>query len=46
MSAPICPLGPVTKGSRVTLVAKPGTLGKVAAWKGACKGTYSRCSLA
>jgi hypothetical protein len=35
----------VTKGSRVTLVAKPGTLGKLGPWKGACKGTKSRCSL-
>ena len=29
----------------MTLVAKPGTLGKLAPWKGACKGTASRCSL-
>ena len=35
----------VTKGSRVTLVAKPGTLGKLGPWRGACKGTESRCRL-
>ena len=35
----------VTKGSRVTLVAKPGTLGKLGPWQGACKGTNSRCNL-
>ena len=34
----------VAKGSRVTLVAKPGKLGKVGQWKGACKGTGSKCS--
>jgi hypothetical protein len=34
----------VTKGSRVTLVAKPGKLGKLGPWKGACKGTAHRCS--
>ena len=35
----------VAKRSRVTLVAKPGTLGKLGPWQGACKGTKSRCSL-
>ncbi len=35
----------VTKGSRVTLVAKPGKLGKLGPWKGACKGTAFKCSL-
>jgi hypothetical protein len=35
----------VEKGSRVTLVAKPGKLGKIGPWKGACKGSASRCTL-
>ena len=34
----------VTKGSHVTLVAKPGRLGKLAPWRGACKGAAPRCS--
>ena len=35
----------VTKGSRVTLVARPGKLGKLGPWKGACKGTAAKCNL-
>jgi hypothetical protein len=35
----------VEKGSRVTLVARPGKLGKLGPWKGACKGSASRCTL-
>jgi hypothetical protein len=34
----------ITRGSRVTLVAKPGKLGKLGPWQGACKGTAHRCS--
>ncbi len=33
------------KGSRVTLVAKPGKLGKLGPWRGACGGTAAKCSL-
>jgi hypothetical protein len=35
----------VDKGSRVTLVATPGKLGKLGRWTGACTGSASRCTL-
>jgi hypothetical protein len=36
---------PIRIGSRVTLVAKPGKLGKRGPWEGVCKGSASRCRL-